>query len=33
MDIDILGFDLAKSVFHLHGADRGGSSKYGAKVI
>jgi len=30
MDIDILGIDLAKRVFQLHGADRGGSAKYGA---
>ena len=33
MDIDILGIDLAKRVFQLHGADRGGSAKYGAKVM
>lgn len=30
MDIDILGIDLAKRVFQLHGADRSGSAKYGA---
>jgi len=33
MDIDILGIDLAKRVFQLHGADRGGFAKYGAKVM
>ena len=33
MDIDILGIDLAKRVFQLHGAGRGGFAKYGAKVI
>jgi len=31
MDIDILGIDLAKRVFQLHGADRGVSAKYGAR--
>ncbi|EJL83507.1 transposase [Herbaspirillum sp. CF444] len=33
MDIDILGIDLAKRVLQLHGADRGGPAKYGAKVM
>ena len=33
MDIDILGIDLAKRVSQLHGANRGGSAKYGAKVL
>jgi len=33
MDIDILGIVLAKRVFQLHGADRGGSAKYGARVM
>ncbi len=33
MDISILGTDLAKRVFQLHGADRDGSAKYGAKVM
>ena len=33
MDIDILGIDLAKRVFQLHGAVHGGSAKYGAKVM
>ncbi len=33
MDIDILGIDLAKRVFQLHGADRDGVAKYGAKVM
>src|ERR1700675_3828871 len=33
MDIDILGIDLAKRVFKLHGADRRGYAQYGAKVM
>jgi transposase len=33
MDIDILGIDLAKRVFQLHGADRRGYAQYGAKVM
>lgn len=33
MDIDVLGIDLVERVFQSHGADRGGSAKYGAKVM
>ena len=33
MEIDILGIDLAKRVFQLHGADRCGCARYGAKVM
>ncbi|RZL93181.1 MAG: IS110 family transposase [Variovorax sp.] len=33
MDIEILGIDLAKCVFQLHGADRHGRTVYGAKVM
>lgn len=32
MDIDILGIDLAKRVFQLHGADRSGRALHRAKV-
>jgi transposase len=32
MDIDILGIDLAKRVFQLHGADRRGHALHGSKV-
>jgi transposase len=32
MDVDILGIDLAKRVFQLHGADRRGRALYRAKV-
>jgi transposase len=32
MEIDILGIDLAKQVFQLHGADRRGSVLHPAKV-
>lgn len=32
MEIDILGIDLAKRVFQLHGADRQGRAVYTAKV-
>jgi len=33
MQIDILGIDLAKRVFQLHGADRQGRTVYAAKVM
>jgi transposase len=33
MDIDILGIDLAKRVFQLHGADRRGHALHGSKVL
>ena len=33
MDIDILGIDLAKRVFQLHGADRSGHALYRSKVM
>nr|WP_165971537.1 hypothetical protein [Cupriavidus sp. L7L] len=32
MEIDILGIDLAKHVFQLHGADRGGRPVHRAMV-
>jgi transposase len=32
MEIEILGIDLAKRVFQLHGADRGGRTLHSAKV-
>lgn len=32
MDIDILGLDLAKHVFQLHGSDRGGRALHRSKV-
>lgn len=32
MDIDILGIDLAKRVFQLHGADRSGRALHRSKV-
>jgi len=33
MDIDILGIDLAKGVFQLHGADRRGHALHSSKVM
>lgn len=33
MDIDILGIDLAKRVFQLHGADRRGHALHSSKVL
>jgi hypothetical protein len=33
MDIDILGIDLAKRVFQLHGADRRGRALHSSKVL
>jgi hypothetical protein len=33
MNIDILGIDLAKRVFQLHGADRSGHALHGSKVM
>lgn len=33
MEIDILGIDLAKRVFQLHGADRHGRTVFSAKVM
>ena len=33
MEIDILGIDLAKRVFQLHGADRRGRVQHRSKVI
>lgn len=33
MDIDILGIDLAKRVFQLHGADHRGHALHGSKVM
>ena len=33
MEIDILGIDLAKRVFQLHGADRHGHAMHRAKVL
>ena len=32
MDIDILGIDLAKRVFQLHGCDRHGHAQVRAKI-
>jgi transposase len=32
MEIDVLGIDLAKRVFQLHGASRGGSALHRSKV-
>lgn len=32
MDIDVLGIDLAKRVFQLHGADRRGHARHRSKV-
>lgn len=32
MEIDILGIDLAKRVFQLHGADRRGQTLYRSKA-
>ena len=33
MEIEILGIDLAKRVFQLHGADRHGRTVYTAKIM
>ena len=32
MEVDVLGIDLAKQVFQLHGADRKGQALHRAKV-